>query len=75
MSTHIHIERQRDLTLQSLSAVAAVEVEWDDREGCWRILIDSDGRSVVLLAPELVIHLEQTHPQHPLTIIPGGRRD
>jgi len=71
MNTHIHLVRNRNNTLAALSAVASVEIGWDDVEGCWRIHLDSDDGAVVLLAPSLDIDLEM---QQPLRLIDGEGR-
>jgi len=70
--THIHLQRNRNNNLAALSAVASVEIGWDDVEGCWRILLDSDDGAVVLLAPSLDIDLEMQQP--PLRLIDGEGR-
>ncbi len=72
MTTHTHIfmKRNRNNTLATLSAVASVEIGWDDVEGCWRIHLDSDDGAVVLLAPSLDIDLERL----PLRLIDGEGR-
>ena len=74
MTTHTHIfmKRNRNNTLATLSAVASVEIGWDDVEGCWRIHLDSDDGAVVLLAPSLDIDLEMQQP--PLRLIDGKGR-
>ena len=70
--THIFMQRNRNNSLATLSAVASVEIGWDDVEGCWRIHLDSDDGAVVLLAPSLDIDLEMQQP--PLRLIDGEGR-
>ena len=58
MKTHIHLVGNRNNTLAALDAVGAINIGWDEEESCWRITIDSDDGSVVLLAPSLEIDME-----------------
>ena len=58
MKTHIHLVRNRNNTPLALDAVGAINIGWDEEESCWRITIDSDDGSVVLLAPSLEIDME-----------------
>jgi len=70
--THIFMQRNRNNNLAALSALASVEIGWDDVEGCWRIHLDSDDGAVVLLAPSLDIDLEMQQPS--LRLIDGEGR-
>ena len=77
MKTHIFLVRNRNNNLAALSAVASVEIGWDDVEGCWRIHLDSDDGAVVLLAPSLEIDMELDlsgqHQQHVRLVDEEGR--